>query len=95
MEELLKDTKEAVQRMAIALETLVGEMVKARVSKEFEQEKPQIAQSNYQQSPMCPVCGAGMKPSKKGTKWLCVNSKWRMVNGKYENLGTCDGSLDR
>lgn len=91
MEELLKDTKEAIERMAIAVETLVGEMVKARITKEFEQEKPAIQQSN---SPMCPVCQASMKPSKKGTKWICTNARWKMVNGKFENSG-CEGMLDR
>ena len=44
--------------------------------------------------PPCPVCGKSMKPSKKGTRWLCVDSRWRMVNGRFENSG-CSGNLDR
>jgi hypothetical protein len=82
MEELLKETKDAVQRMAIAMETLVGELVKARVTKEFEQEKPKIQQPQEYQpfnpaTPLgaCNKCGAQMKLSKQN-KPYCSAKCW-------------------
>jgi hypothetical protein len=77
MEELLKETKDAVQRMAIAMETLVGELLKARVTKEFEQEKPAIQQSHNPATPLgiCNKCGAQMKLSKQN-KPYCSAKCW-------------------
>lgn len=77
------------------LENQLREYVDKKIeSYKAVQEFDTFKQSVQPTSPQCPICSNPMKPSKKGNKWLCVNSKWRMVNGQFVNNG-CMGSLER
>ena len=94
MEEELKKNElvESLQRIAIAIETLVNETVKERVLKEFEQQKPTIAPQTNE--PRCPICNSATKISKSGKSYGCVNAKWKLVDGEFFNSG-CAGSVKR
>ncbi|RPI56106.1 MAG: hypothetical protein EHM49_01050 [Deltaproteobacteria bacterium] len=81
---------ELLERICVALEGIRGEMVAKRAARVFNEvkEAPSIP------GPQCPMCGAAMKPSSTGKKWLCTKSAWRRVNGQFVNNG-CNGTLDR